>query len=177
MPRIAISFHETLAETSAQWCERNSIPPGAYVTLIRKSDGRQIRNNFVIHRRVLPKRADSTDTLKSALDDLKASLITDIDRRRWEIKLRRPNRTDIGGGTHMGTLRQTDPMDGEAEDRASEHEDEIERSRGEIKAMIGNLEYGECISESAIIRGAFKALIEEYGRDVLRRAAEAENIL
>jgi hypothetical protein len=176
MPRTALRFRETLGETSAQWCERNDIPAGFYVTLIRKSDSRQVRSDTSIHRRVLPKRADDDMSLKPALEDLQATFLTDLKQRQWDIKLRRPNRTNVDGKTQLGTIRNTYCEAPEEEDRISEQHDQISDCKNYFAGIGPNLEV-EGYPEIAIIRGALKALVNDYGIAMVRRAAEAESIL
>lgn len=189
MPKTPLSFRETLGETSAQWCERNGIPPGFYVTFVRRSDGRQVRNDFGVHRRPLPKRARDDQTLKAALDDLATTFLTDLNQRRYEVKLRRPDRTNVDGRTQISTVRTIDHPDPDAEDRLSENEEQTEEGRGQINDSIftfrrmmedntiPNLEYGHLVEPMAITRGGLQALVARFGLALVRRAAEAEGIL
>lgn len=80
-------------------------PPGLYVTLLRK-DGRQVRDDTIIHRGILPKRASDDITLKAALEELQRKFLTQVERRGLVIKLRNKYKKNVDGKTLLSNVRK-----------------------------------------------------------------------
>lgn len=174
-----LRFRETLRETSEQWCERNGIPPGFSVTFER-ADGRQVRDDVGIHRRVLPKKAPDDMNLKAALDDLAAIFVTDIEQRRWTPKLRAPDRTILNGNCRMSTIRAMDSVGKTVEEamfRRHERDEAIAACEQQFDGASASLELGDCLDAPEICRGALRALLKAHGKAAVRRAAEAEGLI
>jgi len=179
MPRIAITLRERLSSTSDAWRERNAIPPGLYVTLVRKDNGRQVRDDTIIHRKVIPKRSCDDVTLKTALDELQNTFLTEVERRGYVIRLRNKSKKNIDGKTLMSNVRKMKVLsDYEAAlNQLPYTEEQIQDVEEVIGGAFGQMEEHDNFSNMTVARGALRVLVEKLGLLLVRRACEAESIL
>ncbi len=180
MAKMPIRLRESLRATSNAWRERNEIPPGLYVTLVRKSGGRQVRDDTTIHRRVLPKRAPDNVTLKESLDELQATFLTEIERRGCTIKLRyTTNKENVDGRKLMSTVRKLKAVSDEDAylNELPYNEQEILDVRNLIELVLEKSDQEDSFSNMTTVRGALRALVNRFGVMLLQLACEAESIL
>jgi hypothetical protein len=173
---MAETYRQAWRMTARKWLKREGIPNGFRLVLVR-SDGRQVRDDLVIHRRTLPSASGGGSTVRSALDGLKHRMLTNLDARGFQLKLLNLRGERVPSHTLMISVRA---MPGLPTDEERARASALERDVGEVEhdaeAELPSFERFLDDPEVVVPRGVLRALIERYGRDSVRQAIAAEGI-
>lgn len=169
------TYRQPWRTTEARWLKRNGLQEkGLSLVLIRRKDGRQVRDDFTINRYTLPKPEADRETVCRALSKLRSIILTNLDARRLEMKLKRPNGDPVGPNMRMANLRNFPDLPTQEEKEAAELEElEVEVQARHAHAIAREID--EMTSSPTIAtRVALRALREFYGAHVLKDAFDIE---
>lgn len=136
-----------------------------------RNGNRQVRDDKFVEYYSLGSPSKSDERLSQALAALEIGIAMDLGKLRLKLALRTPSKTNVPRNTLMQSIREGHAEEGEEEEEA-ENKAEVAKERAQelIDAFDASLD-PEVISRTLV-----RAIIDNFGRDMLIRAFARETV-